>query len=90
MEKETCLIRLHWFRIAQFALVSCSLALAQSPPSLRFEVASVRQSPDRQGDAALTRIEGDNAQISYRNVRFKLLLSIAYGISEDRMSGGES
>jgi uncharacterized protein (TIGR03435 family) len=47
----------------------------------------VRQSPPRQGDDANTQLNADNAQVSYRNVRFKLLLQIAYNISQDRISG---
>jgi uncharacterized protein (TIGR03435 family) len=88
MQKEICLIRLHGFRIAQFAVVGCSLAFSQSSPqALRFDVASVRQSPPRQGDAAYTQLDADNSRIAYRNVRFKLLLQIAYSISQDRING---
>ncbi|HKD09423.1 MAG TPA: TIGR03435 family protein [Bryobacteraceae bacterium] len=91
MEKKVRLFRLHGFRPAQFAVLGCSLAFSQSShQALRFDVASLRQSPPRQGDDAYVRFNADNAQISYRNVTFKLLLSVAYDISEDRISGGEA
>ncbi len=54
-----------------------------------FEVAAVRVSPARSGEAQFLKMNVDAARASYANVTLKFLISIAYEISDNRMTGGE-
>ena len=68
-------------------LIGCSLLRAQSPA---FEVASVKPAPARVGEAAFVNITQNAARAVYSNVTLKLLISIAYQLDDDRITGGES
>jgi uncharacterized protein (TIGR03435 family) len=53
-----------------------------------FEVASVRVSPPRSGEAQYVKMNIDAARASYTNVTLRLLISIAFEIGDNRITGG--
>ncbi len=55
--------------------------------SPQFEVASVKLVSGRSGEAALLRMETTGTRASYSNVTLEFLISVAYGISDKRISG---
>jgi uncharacterized protein (TIGR03435 family) len=55
-----------------------------------FEVASVRVSPPRSGEAQYVKMNIDAARASYINVTLRLLISIAFEIGDNRITGGEA
>lgn len=60
---------------------------SQTPSSPEFEVASVKLVSGRSGEAALIRMEANSTRVSYSNATLGLLISIAYRISDQRISG---
>ncbi len=72
------------------ALAVAPLLLAQgSKPPASFEVASVRLSPP--GGSGMTSISPPGSQtFTATNVRMEILISMAYGVDSDRVSGGPS
>jgi uncharacterized protein (TIGR03435 family) len=54
-----------------------------------FEVASVGASPARSGEAQYVKMNVDAARASHTNVTLRLLISIAYEISDNRITGSE-
>ena len=54
-----------------------------------FDVSSVRMSPARSGEAQYVKINVDAARASYTNVPLRLLISIAFEIGDNRITGSE-
>ena len=70
-------------------LLALILPLASVLSAQHFEVASIRASPARSGEAQYVKMNVDAARASYTNVTLKLLISIAFEISDNRITGSE-
>jgi uncharacterized protein (TIGR03435 family) len=65
--------------------LTATLGSAQTPPA--FEVASVKLSPQRTGEAGYTRVDADAAQVRYSNVPLVNLIAIAYRFDSRLIQG---
>jgi uncharacterized protein (TIGR03435 family) len=75
-------------RLIIASLTVLVLSGQSGPGTPSFEVASLKQSPPRTGEARYIKMSSDPGRIAYTNMRLKLLISFAYGINDDRITGG--
>jgi uncharacterized protein (TIGR03435 family) len=68
-------------------LLFVSLAAAFASFAQTFDVASIKLSPDRAGEARFVNFSETRGRISYSNITLKLMISLAYGINDNRISG---
>ena len=71
--------------LALFALLPLSAQRPATQP--QFEVASVKLVTGRTGEAAYVRVDANTARVSYTNVTLALLISAAYGVDDENISG---
>lgn len=74
-------------RLSLTVSVLSLLRLYGQTPAPNFEVASVKLVTGRSGEAAFVRMETNATRVSYSNVTLEFLISIAYKISDKRISG---
>ena len=73
-------------KAAVLLLAAAVAARAQTAPS--FEVASVKISPPRQGEAGLTKVDSDPALVRYANITLLNLITVAYHVDNRLVVGG--